>query len=196
MRARDNPFCAERMELISYRPINTSLENIWARLAFLNYRAAIVGAEGSGKTTFLGDLKKYLAGKGFVVRSIFVNESNPMTKLNREKFLMGLKPGEIVLLDGADHLGRFVWAGFKKRVLKSASGLVITSHRKGMLPMLIECSTTAELFVELVSQILPEDNQIDKELLIQTYNQNSGNIRHCLRQMYDMCGDDIINGLK
>ncbi|MHC4479272.1 MAG: hypothetical protein ACYTEL_26940, partial [Planctomycetota bacterium] len=83
MRARDNPFCAERIEGLAYRPINGSLEQLMTDLGRMDYCGAIVGPEGSGKTTLLTDLGRRLTEKGFAVRSVFVSEGSPFTKARR-----------------------------------------------------------------------------------------------------------------
>ncbi|MHC4528886.1 MAG: DEAD/DEAH box helicase family protein, partial [Planctomycetota bacterium] len=112
MRARDNPFCAERIEGLAYRPINGSLEQLMTDLGRMDYCGAIVGPEGSGKTTLLTDLGRRLTEKGFAVRSVFVSEGSPFTKARRREFFNELRPEEIILFDGADHLSPIVWRRF------------------------------------------------------------------------------------
>jgi hypothetical protein len=186
MRARDNPFCAERIDGLAYQPINGSLEQLMATLSQMDYCGAIVGAEGSGKTTLLTDLGRRLSEKRLAVRSVFVSTARPFTKPRREEFFNALKPGEIVLLDGADHLGPIIWRRFKTIVLKSARGLVITSHKAGMLATLIECSTNAELFGQLVSELLGDSRRIERDSLNEIFQEHRGNIRDCFRHLYDL----------
>jgi hypothetical protein len=186
MRARDNPFCAERTDRLAYRPINGSLEQLMADLAQMDYCGAIVGAEGSGKTTLLTDLGRRLTEKRLAVRSVFVSTARPFTKPRREEFFNELKPGEIVLLDGADHLGAIVWRRFKTIILKSARGLVITSHKAGKLATLIECSTNAELFAQLVSELLGDRAYLERDFLGAIFQEHDANIRDCFRHLYDL----------
>lgn len=186
MRARDNPFCAERIEGLAYRPINGSLEQLMTDLGRMDYCGAIVGPEGSGKTTLLTDLGRGLDAEGFTVRNIFVSTAAPFTRDRGKTFVRGLRGGELVLLDGADHLGPIVWRRFKTNVLKSAKGLVITSHKRGLLATIIECSTSAELFGQLVSELLGDRRRIERGLMAQLYAKHDGNIRDCFRQLYDL----------
>jgi hypothetical protein len=51
MRARDNPFAVRRVLKLRYRLSESGWDELLARLERLDHRAAIVGAEGSGKTT-------------------------------------------------------------------------------------------------------------------------------------------------
>ena len=186
MKARDNPFSAERTDRIAYRPVGTSFEKLLSRLEQMNYRAAIIGPDGSGKTTLLRDLKILLEEKGFVTKTVFINDTSPFTKDSRKQFFAELKCNEVVLLDGADHLGKFIWRRFKTNVLRSSTGLIITSHKPALLPSLIECSTSQGLFVGIVSQLLNGNSRIDRCLLGQIYDKHNGNIRDCLRQLYDI----------
>jgi hypothetical protein len=186
MRACDNPFCAARIDRLAYRPINGSLEQLVTKLVQMDYRGAIVGAEGSGKTTLLTDLGRRLSEKGFVVRSVFVSLARPFTRARRKEFIREARPGEIVLLDGADHLGPIAWRLFKTNVLESARGLIITSHKVGLLPTLIECSTNAELLQQLVSELLGDGARIKHDFLDDIFREHRGNIRDCLRQLYDL----------
>jgi len=189
MRARDNPFCAEQIDRITYIPIGAGFEELIAKIEQMNYRGAITGPRGTGKTTLLGDLKSRFREKGFAVKTIFVNDTTPFTKDRHKEFVAELKGGEIVFLDGAEQLGTIGWRRFKREVLKSAAGLVITSHKPGLLETVIECSTTQGLFLEIVSQLTGGDFPLDKKRLIEIYDQHKGNIRNCLRQLYDICAE-------
>ena len=46
-----NPFDSESLHLVPYGFDQTNWDSLLARLESLHYRAAVVGAEGSGKTT-------------------------------------------------------------------------------------------------------------------------------------------------
>jgi ABC-type lipoprotein export system ATPase subunit len=56
LRAKDNPFAVDRIGQIRYEPAAESWENLLVRLAAMDYRGAIVGPCGSGKTTLCEDL--------------------------------------------------------------------------------------------------------------------------------------------
>ena len=65
MRPRDNPFSAERLDTLAYKCQPTFFEDLLERLALFNYRAAIVGPHGSGKSALLEALAPKLRGRGF-----------------------------------------------------------------------------------------------------------------------------------
>jgi len=101
-----------------------------------------------------------------------------------------LRSDEIVLLDGADAIGYLQWSALKRHILGQAAGLIITTHRPGRLPALIHCATTPQLLGEIVARLLPEKHDIDGATVESLYNRHQGNIRNCLRELYDLCACD------
>ena len=116
MRARDNPFCAERIDRIAYIPVAAVVEDLVSKIEQMNFRGAITGPRGAGKTTLLGGLKSRFKEKSFTVKTIFVNDTTPFTKDRRKEFIVGLTCGELVFLDGAEQLGTIGWRRFKRQV--------------------------------------------------------------------------------
>lgn len=167
--------------------MDVTLDQVVGHLEQMDYRGAIIGPHGSGKTTLLGDIGTALKRRGMGTKSIFVNDTTSLTQSGRKALLRELTSGEVVLLDGADHVNRFIWPGLKKKILRKAGGLVITSHRKALLPTLIQCSTNALLFRELVDELESTGELIDRNTLDAIYHENNGNVRAAFRQLYDIC---------
>jgi GTPase SAR1 family protein len=186
MRARDNPFAVERIQTIRYRPVNTTFDEILARLHELNYRAAIIGPEGSGKTTLLEDLQEMLRQKGLRGNLTFVNDTAHFDSPACRHLLSELTRDTLLLLDGADLIRRSDWSLLKRHTITHAYGLIITSHRRGLLPTLIECSTTSALLKDIVTDLLPQGRTIPAEYLNRLYTRHQGNLRTCLRELYDL----------
>ncbi len=186
MRARDNPFAVERIQAIRYRPLNTTLDRILARLHELNYRAAIIGPEGSGKTTLLEDLQEMLRQKDLRANLTFVNDTSRFDSPACRRLLSELTRDTILLLDGADLIRRSDWSLLKRHTITHAYGLIIASHRRGLLPTLIECSTTPALLKNIVADLLPQSRTIPAESLDSLYQRHQGNLRACLRELYDL----------
>jgi hypothetical protein len=90
-----------------------------------------------------------------------------------------------VLVDGSEQLGAFGW----RRLLhatRRARYLIVTLHRPGRLPTLIECRTDAGLLRDLVSELAPREcNEIEFSL-DGLFHRNNGNLRLCLRELYDV----------
>ena len=190
MKARDNPFAVGRIQTVRYRPINTTFDRILTRLHELNYRAAITGPEGSGKTTLLEDLQQVLEQKGLRARLVFVNDTSRLDGPAWRCLLSELTRDQIVLLDGADLIRRSNWSVLKRHTITHAYGLIITSHRRGLLPTLIECSTSPALLKDIVTELLPQARTIRTEFLDRLYERHKGNLRTCLRELYDLCARD------
>ncbi len=186
MRARDNPFSADRIERIRYRFTGTSLDELLTRLEEMSYRAAITGPEGSGKTTLLEDLRQALERKGLRTKLLFVNDVSPLSEPQCRRFLSELVPQELVLLDGADAIRRSSWSLFRRHTITHAAGLIITSHRPGLLPTLIQCSTTPDLLKAIVAELTPQAHAIPPALLDDLHARHKGNLRACLRELYDL----------
>ncbi len=185
MRARDNPFRTERVHQVRYRLLDGTWGEVMRRLRELDYRAAIVGPDGSGKTTLLEDLAPRLAKLGFTTRSLFLNDrKRTLGPTERGEFFARLGANDVILFDGADLMGRLAWARFKRRT-RGAAGLIVTSHRSGLLPTLIECRTTPELLDDIVVQILGDGAGLG-ELPHRLFEKHQGNLRDALRELYDM----------
>ena len=193
MRARDNPFAVERVHAIRYRPLHTTFAEILTRLEELNYRAALVGPDGSGKTTLLEDLQKSLAEKGIGTRMVFVNDTAPLSEPACRKLLSETTRDEVLLLDGADLISRSCWSLIKRHTITHASGLIVTSHRPGLLPTLIECTTTPLLFQAIARELQPPAHAIPSECLDALFQRHEGNIRDCLRELYDLCAQSDLD---
>lgn len=183
MRARDNPFTAQRILSIRYRLSGLTWEELLARLEALRFRAALVGPHGHGKTTLLEDLGARLAGRGFRVRTVTLHQGDrQLDALQRRTLFHNLDPWDILLLDGAEQLGRLSWFEVRVRT-QAAGGLVITSHWPGLLPTLHECRTTPGLLAEIVGELAGTEMRAGAEDLL---DRHGGNVRDALRELYDV----------
>lgn len=190
MKARDNPFATDRVHTIRYRPVGTTFDQMLARLWDLNYRAAITGPEGSGKTTLLEDLGQIFRDKGITTNLVFVNDASLFDSAACRRLLAELTRDKIVLLDGADLIRRADWSLLKRHTITHAYGLIITSHQRGLLPTLVECATTPALLREIVTALQPQGRTLPAEFLDSLYERHHGNLRACLRELYDLGSEE------
>ena len=85
---------------------------------------------------------------------------------------------DVQLVDGADQLSRVEWWRLRLR----SGGLVITTHKRAMLPVLHECVTTPDLLREITASLgVPLPVAECASLL----RRHGGNIRDALRELYD-----------
>lgn len=190
MKAKDNPFRTENIHRIRYRLLEGSWDDLLEKLEDLDHYAAIVGPDGSGKTVLLEELGMKLADQGLSMKRLFLNDMAPsIPQSSLDNLMANLTESDIILFDGADRMGRLAWSRFERQASKAA-GLIVTSHRTGFLPTLIECRTTPELFGGIVDEVLgTEDHNVDIGGL---FEKHTGNIRQALRELYDLFSEDAL----
>ena len=182
MRAADNPFTVQKVRRIRYRLSGLTWEELLERLAALDHRAALVGPHGHGKTTLLEDLAPHLESRGFRIRSVMLHTGDRwLTREQRRALFLDLDPRDLLCVDGAEQLGRWAWWELKLRS-RAAGGLLITSHRPGLLPTLLECSTSPELLAGIARDLLGREVEAPEEL----FERHDGNVREALRELYDV----------
>ena len=189
MRARDNPFAVQRLHAVSYRLSGLTWEEMLERLAALRFRAALVGPHGRGKTTLLEELARRLTERGLRTRTVMLHEGDRRLSASQRGMLFrGLTPADVLLLDGAEQLGRLAWLEVRTRS-RAAGGLVITAHRPGLLPTLHECHTTPELLAGIVEDLAGVEEAQRLPDAGELLARHGGNVRDTLRELYDLCAD-------
>jgi hypothetical protein len=178
-RPRDNPFASDRIESVPYILQGTTWPQLLARLCELNYRAAITGIQGTGKTTLLESLIRHLHALGFQTQVIQLNSE-------RDRLPESFSPSHdrVLLVDGAEQLPRIAWLRLKF-LTRRCPGLIITTHTPGLLPTLIECHTSPKLLCQIVQQLLPNRHMGSCDEL---FCRHAGNLRSVLRELYDLSG--------
>lgn len=189
MKPHQNPFRVERIDALGFRPQGASWSELLVGLEALRFRAAIVGADGTGKTTFLEDLARRLPLLGLrpVVRVLKPDSTRGEVR-EVIRAAHQAKREAVLLIDGADHLKRLDWWRLS-RAARRAGGLVIASHRAGLLPTLIETRTNAELLAELVRELAPGLADRLAPELPALLDRHHGNVRDALRALYDRAAD-------
>lgn len=186
MRARDNPFRAERLHALRYRfPVGGDHAELLARLEALDYRAAIVGPEGHGKTTLQEELAVDLARRGLCVRWLRLRRDDRKRSYALvRRLLADLCHEDLVFVDGAEQLPWLTWRRLVRRTA-ACRGLLITTHQPGRLPTLLECRTSPDLLREIAAELAPDDVASLEPKLDELFARHAGNLRLCLRELYD-----------
>ncbi|MCX5660744.1 MAG: hypothetical protein NTW19_13640 [Planctomycetota bacterium] len=160
------------------------------RLDALGRRAAIVGPKGTGKSTLLEDLAQRFVQRGLRPRIVRVPDP-------RERFDSGsrrvrladlvprdLGPGDVLLVDSAENLNWLAWRSALTRA-RPAAGMVITAHRPGRLPTLIETRTSPQLLREIVDQLLAGSPALREKVDVDSlFAEHRGNLHEALRELY------------
>ena len=111
-----------------------------------------------------------------------MNRPLPLLSRQDSQRLAQSHANEIVLFDGADLLNVFDWARVRFHT-RNRAGLIVTSHKREILPPVFRCSTSPELLARIVSQLL--DRTVSDETVGHLFHRHGGNIREALRDLYD-----------
>lgn len=183
--ARDNPFRVRRVLRLRYRLDAAGWQRLLDRFDRLDRRAALVGPQGSGKTTLLEDLEERLEDGGW--RLLRLRLSRECRRLSRGEWARVAGAGREVLVtvDGVEQL---MWWQRRRleRLSRGAGGLLVTRHRAGRLPTLHEHRTSPALLTALVADLVgrEESARLEPEL-VRLFAVHRGNLRDCLRSLYD-----------
>jgi hypothetical protein len=181
-RPADNPFTGRRIESLAYRSADFSWRRLEDRLDSLGRRCAVVGPKGSGKTTLLEAIARRLDGPVVMVR--IPGSCGHPWRTARDQLPRPVSGEHAVLVDGWEQLGAIGW----RRLLhetRRAGALIVTLHRPGRLPTLIECHTDPRLLRDLVDDLAPDvDTDLDE-----LFHRHEGNLRLCFRELYDVFAD-------
>lgn len=203
MRPGENPFRAEKISSLSYRLTAEPWEALLGRLAALRFRAAVVGPEGSGKSTFLRELARRLPSVGRTPHLVRRSRSEPVPLAellaNAPK---RLAPTDVLLLDAADALSRLEWLRVKTHAARARCGLVITRHLAGPLPELVRCAPDESVLLDVVRELLEAsraegigvafDLPAVERAALDRYRRHGGNMREALRSLYDAAAEGTL----
>ena len=187
IRAKDNPFGAQRLDAIGYIPQGEPLNMICNRLKTMDCTAAVVGPHGSGKSTLLRKIQDAFDAAGDGTQRLFVSRDVKLPWKTVTQCIDSMNGQDILFFDGANHLPFWRFRQLKRLTHQRQIGLVITSHTEGLLPTLLHCRTNPALLAEIINRLSAED-AVATEQIEALFQAHQGNIRDCLWQLYDEYG--------
>jgi len=181
---RDNPFATHHLEALEFRfPAGLDWDSFLARCATAQWRGAIVGPNGSGKSTLLEQLAPRLREFGFFPRLFRIQAET--TNAQKDAIfaeIRALRPPHFLLLDGAEQLSTKQWL-LVHSMASTLPGCLITIHRTGRLPTLMETQTSPALLIGLAASL--HEAPLEEPSANYLFKKYSGNLRSCLRELYD-----------
>ncbi|KAB2645878.1 MAG: ATP-binding protein [Verrucomicrobia bacterium] len=184
MPSTDNPFDHSRLARLEYRfPAGQSWQTLLARCAATEYCCAIVGPPGSGKRLLLHELAARLAALGFRPRPFRLTlETRRADKDALLAEVREMRAPDLLFLDGAEHLQTREWLPLRTAI-NGLAGAIITLHRTGRLPTLLDTTTSPALLAELATELTDGRLPVGEAALIHT--RHHGDLRLCLRELRD-----------
>lgn len=191
--ARENPFMVQRTDAIPFDFQETDFKSIEAfanHARTFNFRGAILGAHGRGKTTLLSDLNSYLRKQAIDCELVFLPRETDRQQVAIENLVRRGQAGAIVLLDGLERLSFFQRPRLIARS-RSFAGFIATTHRSGSLRTLILCRTSQSTLAAVLDSLELNRPAIAKPAMA-LLAKRKGNVRLVLRDLYDQYADGQI----
>ena len=189
MNANENPFATDRIEeLLAFRPEWCGLswellEESWRRC---QWRGAIIGPHGVGKTTLVQAWRSRCEAEGLEVISLFLNQQSRTLRPEQWQLLEG-SAGKVVILDGEEQLS--LWSRWRfYRTVKTR--LLVTRHSRGWLPTVYRLAPSMEVLRKCIQYAAPGYTSLLESHLPQWWHEEQGNKRSILLRCYDRLADE------
>ena len=183
-----NPFRSACVDALDYEPEGGGWDAIARRLRETNFRGAVIGSHGHGKTTLLLNLAEHVdlmpaMPRGSTVATSMWVQVRPDERGNLATVRRMVRGYPYLLsLDGYDLLP---WRD-RLRVLARRGPVLVTSHRRTMLPTVARCRTSPELLGRLIERLSPATRAALTDAAVAAlYARHRGNVREALRELYD-----------
>lgn len=182
-----NPFatCWTRPGALAFRfPDGQSADELVAALATNDWRGAIVGPHGSGKTSLLAALRPALRTAGCHIEAITIRPDQAVAvDLVARAPIAGRV---LVVVDGFEQLGWVERARLVRRCRRERFGLLVTSHRRTWLPTLIRLAPGLPLVRQLVADLTAGTlSPLTAADIAAGYAQHGQNVREIFFDLYD-----------
>ncbi len=167
-------------------PKGADIAKVVERLRQNEWRGAIIGPHGSGKSTLIAALMDELARRSISVRhvALHADERKPPSDL-LVKF-----ESRLLIIDGFEQLSWWTRKQMVSAMRKTHGGLVIVAHNEratcGIHAVFRTVSDLQTLQNIIENYLPPEANWIQSEELSMAFYAHQGNLRNALFALYDL----------
>ncbi len=182
--AHENPFRMSCIEAIPFHITDQEFALLAKQFFTQNCRGVLVGPHGSGKTTLREQLERYFQTENIPVHTMVLQEAQRLSWSWLREQLQQTSPDAIISIDGLDRISPLLWWRFR-RATQRHRGVLATSHVTGRLPLLRAHKTSPALLALLVFQLTGSKDAYTTALCEDLFNRHDGNMRNCLRELYD-----------
>jgi hypothetical protein len=155
-----------------------------ATLAAQNWRGAIVGPHGCGKSALLEALKPAIAAAGRHVQAIALHDGQ--RRLPQTFFDDWTTAKTVVVVDGYEQLGWFQRLHLARRCRRANVGRVVTAHRPTLIPTLIRLAPDRDLVARHVADLCSEvSTPITEKDVNASHDCHGSNVREIFFDLYD-----------
>lgn len=181
-----NPFatCWTRPGALPFRfPAGQSAERLIAKLSANDWRGAIVGPHGCGKSTLVEALTPALLAAGRHVRHLALRDRQ--RRLPPE-FLADHGDAWILVVDGYEQLGWLARRRLTRYCRRHRAGLLVTAHREAGLPLLVRLAPDRPLVESLVADLAARvSTPITAADIAACHACHGSNVREIFFSLYD-----------
>jgi len=189
--ARANPFRADRIEALRFRLDEPGWDALMTRFAAMRWRGVLIGPHGSGKTTLREEIEARLRADGWNVRIVVLGDECALGWRDLPVLIGHTDERTMISLDGLDRLSAWSWWRFLQAI-RDRAGILATSHVPGRLPTLRHHHTSPELLYELVQELTGRSLSTNlRDHCTALFQRHQGDLRACLRQLYDESADTV-----